>query len=164
MIIPLLDDKITLQDISTEAGFIDAYSADINRPYLCDNIFLLYSPKLNTEESIERNERFKSLSSLYNRYEIYINGNYLILYVFTINKAIKSIINDSLMLSKKDVMRIIAFWNLTDADINSYMLDPLYVMYNKFVEKVVPEEDYRPEFELQWNEKSGALQYRSAPL
>lgn len=72
--------------------------------------------------------------------------------------------NNACALSDSDKMRIFAFWNLTDADVNRYMLNPLYVMYNKFVNNVIPEEDYKPKLEVYWDKKSGTLQYRSAPL
>ena len=40
-ILPLLSDKLTLDDISIDAGFCGLATKDINRPYL-DNHILVY--------------------------------------------------------------------------------------------------------------------------
>lgn len=165
LIIPLLDEQITKKDISPTAGFVDAYSEDINRPYLDNHIFLLYASSVLTNESFETEKKLSSSKNLYGKYKIYIGNTYFILFAFTIiNKSIKSIMNNACALSDNDKMRIFAFWNLTDADVNRYMLNPLYVMYSKFVNNVIPEEDYKPKFKVYWDKKSGTLQYRSAPL
>lgn len=87
------------------------------------------------------------------------------MFAFTItNKTIKNIMNGAVALSDAEKMRVIAFWNLQDSDINRYMLNPIYVWNSKFVNNVIPEEDYRPDTEIFWDKKSGALQYRSVPL
>ena len=60
-ILPLIDDSITLDDISINSGFINAYTEDINRPYLEDKVFLLYDSKVNTAESMNRFRKFRDL-------------------------------------------------------------------------------------------------------
>lgn len=160
LIIPLLDEQITRKDISPAAGFIDAYSEDINRPYLDNHIFLLYASSVLTNESFETEKKLSSSKNLYGKYKIYIGNTYFILFAFTIiNRSIKDIMNNACALSNTDKMRVITFWGLTDADVNRYMLNPLYVMYSKFVNNVIPEEDYKPEFKVYWDKKSGTLQY-----
>ena len=87
------------------------------------------------------------------------------MFAFTItNKAIKNIMSGAVALSDAEKMRVIAFWNLQDSDINRYMLNPTYAWTSKFVNNVIPEEDYQPDIEIFWDKKSGALQYRSVPL
>lgn len=163
-IIPLLDKKIKLVDLSPNAGFIDVFSSDKNRPYLDNHIFLLYSTDICTKESEERAERFKKLSNLYQTKYIKIKNKIFLMYVFSIvNPAIKRIKNNILMLSNEDKMRIIAFWELKDGDINRFMMDSIYLIGN-FVERVIPEEDYSPSYECTYDKESGALTYVRTPL
>lgn len=160
LIIPLLDNVITKADLSEKAGFVGAYSEDINRPYLDNHIFLLYAYNVLTNEAIETWKKLKEARNLYNVYKFKIKNIPFIMFAFTIiNKSIKYIIYDSIALNENEKMRIISFWNLQDADINRYMLNPKCVMYNKFVNNVIPEQDYEPELEVYWDEKSGVLLY-----
>ena len=161
-IIPLLNENITLKDISNQAGFVDIYSEDINRPYLDNHIFLMYDMS-TTKEAFETNIKLKSMKNLYNVYNIKINNNSYTLYAFTItSKSIKNIKRNAFSFSDKEKMRIFAFWNFTD--INAFMLNPMSLLRICFVSKVVPEEDYIPSCELVYDEESGALQYRNVPL
>lgn len=57
IIIPLIDPNISKEDLSPEAGLIDVYSSDINRPWLDHHIFLLYEDK-PTKESKHREVHF----------------------------------------------------------------------------------------------------------
>lgn len=165
LIIPLLDENITLDDISPEAGFVNIYSEDINRPYLDNHIFLLYDLTNTTTKAYVRNQKLRSSKSLYDVYNINISGNEFILYAFTITSTtIKNIKRNAFIFSDKEKMRIFSFWNFTDSDINAFLLDPLYFMSIGFVSSVVPEEDYKESCELTYDEKSGALQYRNVPL
>lgn len=90
-IIPLIDDNITLEDISVESGFINAYTEDIDRPYLTDKIFLLYDSSIVTIESTNRFAKFQNLDTLHHSKYIKINKKHCILYCFTIVKYKKDI-------------------------------------------------------------------------
>lgn len=165
LIIPLLDETITKDDLSDKTGFIGAYSEDINHPYLDNHIFLLYAHNCLTNEAFATWKKLKKSKNLYGTYKFNIDGIPFIMFAFTItNKSIKNVMSDSVSLNDSERMRVIAFWNLQDEDVNKYMLNPLYAMYSKFVNNVIPEMDYEPELETFWDEKSGTLQYRSAPL
>lgn len=145
-IIPLLDKNITLDDLSYDAGFIDAFSADINRPYLDHHIFLLYLAKTDTKEAYNRMTKFKSLPSLSSETEITLKGKLCKLYAFCIvDKTIYKILDNILSFSNDNTERIMTFWKCTDEDINKYMVDPLhYSTYNlhNYINHVVPEQDY----------------------
>ena len=82
-ILPLIDDSITLDDISINSGFINAYTEDINRPYLEDKVFLLYDSKVNTAESMNRFRKFRDLDTLYNMKYIQINKHPYTVYCFS---------------------------------------------------------------------------------
>lgn len=165
LIIPLLDENITLDDISPEAGFIGVYSEDINRPYLDNHIFLLYDAVNTTTKAYVRNQKLRSSKYLYGVYNVNIVGNEFILYAFNIvSRTIKNIKRNAFVFTDNERLRIFKFWNFTDVDINKFLLDPLYFMSIGFVRAVVPEEDYKPSCELVYDEKSGALHYRNVPL
>lgn len=162
-IIPLLDNNLTLQDLSLKAGFLGAYTQDINRPYLDNHIFLVYAPICWTKEAENRRDKFETLKTIYRKYYVTIDGQNYLVYAFVLNRAIKSIMSNCVMLSSKEKFRIISFWNLTDKDINEFMMNPLYLI-GEFKELVLPEEDYKQSCELQYDKKRGALTYVSTPL
>lgn len=162
LIIPLLDETLTKEDISPEAGFLSIYSDDINRPYLDNHIFLLYDINIDTTISYDRNKKLSESKNLYKKYTVTIKGFPMTLYVFTItSKAIKNIQQNVFNMSDQERMRIFRFWNMTDSDINAFMLNQLYLLNVKFVRKAIPEEDYKEPYSV-W-QKSGALGI-SAPL
>lgn len=162
-IIPLLDNNITLQDLNLKAGFLGAYTLDINRPYLDNHIFLVYAPICLTKESEARRDKFETLKTIYKKYYIRIKGQEYLVYVFVTNKTIKNIMYNRLMLSDKDKFRILSFWSFKDKDINEFLMNPLYQI-GEFKESVIPEEDYRSSYELKYDKKSGALTFVSTPL
>ena len=65
LIIPLLDDNITREDVSPNSGFVGIYTEDINKPYLDNHIFLLYDSEVNTIEAMNRHKKFKLLDDIY---------------------------------------------------------------------------------------------------
>ena len=146
LIIPLIDDAITLDDISDKAGFVDIYNEDKNYPYLDNNIFLMYVTNIVTKQSIETERKLSSLSTLHHKRHLCINETDYILYCFISNKYINKIILNAPSLSDKQKLHIFKFWNFSDDDINSLMLDYVKILYFQFVNNVVPEQDYVPEY------------------
>lgn len=164
LIIPLLDKNLTLEDISPEAGFVDIFSEDINKPYLDNHIFLLYDLTNTSAKAYSRNKKLESSEYLYDKYIITISGNEFMVYVFVASRTIKNIKRNVFVFTNEEKMRIYTFWNFTDVDINKFLLDPLYFLSIRFVNSVIPEQDYKASCELAYDEKSGALQYRNVPL
>lgn len=163
-IIPLINDDIQLCDLDSKAGFVDAYTKDINKPQLDNHIFLLYTAELKNKAQYDRNERLKSSKTLYGTRYLKINNVWHILYIFAIvNPIIKTIMHDCFMCNDISKMRIFSFWMMKDKDINEFMINPLYLLCD-FKDSVVPEEDYTKSYALVYDEKSGALHYRSTPL
>ena len=132
-----------MDDLSYESGFIDAFSSDINRPYLDNHIFLLYLAKTDTKESYNRMSKFKELNNLYNETEITLKGHLCKLYTFAITStAIQRILNNMLMLNNDEKLRIIKFWKCTDNDVNNYMVNQLEYNLHSYIPNIVPEQDY----------------------
>lgn len=154
--LPFIDENLKIEDISTKTGFIDAYTLDINRPSLTNHIFLLYKRTM-TPESVKTRNKLSKLSCLYSKRNIKIDNILYTLYCFTINKTIKLIKNNGLLLlTKNSKKRISNFWLYTDAEVTEFLLGYSY-LGNKFKDNIVPEEDYSPSDFITYDEKRETL-------
>lgn len=164
LIIPLLSESITKEDVSKEAGFFHLYTSDINRPYMDKCIFLLYDTETNTKESRLREYKFRSLKEISYSKCIRINKKYYILYVFPIiNKDIERFKNGLRHNSKDGFIRILKFWNGSDEYINKYLMGTLLSYDHTDIS--VPEEDYVVTLqEKRLNKKGGGLVISPPPL
>mgnify|MGYP007054770753 CR=1 FL=1 len=145
LLIPLLDDNITKEDVSPNSGFVAAYTEDINRPYLDNHIFLLYDTEVNTIEAMNRYKKFRCLDTLYNYRYVIVNRKHYMIYTFTRvnNKEITNIINTGLVSKHKDALNIYNFWKDLDEDTTRRIFK---LKYSNSIELIhsVPEEDYYP--------------------
>lgn len=157
LIIPLLGLDFKREDLDPKNGFMEAYSYDINRPSLDNHIFLLYDSTV-TNESIERDARFKKIPSFYSRRDVWIKGHLFICYTFVItNKTIKDIKSNSNIIPENGLLRIYKFWNFTDNELNRFMFNNIYLITNQFEISSVPEWDYKEDYMLTYDEKARAL-------
>ena len=143
LIIPLLDPNLTKEDLSEEAGFVDAYLYDINRPSLVDNVFLMYKADTNDISAVRREDKLKDSPYVRSKTFIHINDVCYIIYAFNI------ITNDVRLLKKglpvstiKNNSKILSFWEGKDDAVNKAILwtsEPYSVQT-----ETVPEADYYP--------------------
>jgi len=155
ILLSLVNDKLTIDDILPSTGFSGIYTLDINRPYLTNHIFLLYK-FVATKDSKKTKEKLESFDNFYNKRKISIDGVLYWLYSFTINEASKHIMNNTgKLLLKKDKIQICKFWNFVDADINEFIFGN--VILEEFENNTVPEEDYNPKDFLIYDEKREKL-------
>ena len=162
LILPLISNNITLEDISKETGFAGIYTLDINKPFLTNHVFLLYK-KVATIEARKTREKLENFSNLYNKRTISLNGILYNLYSFTINYPIKIIKdNGHMLLGKTEKTQIGKFWKFLDTDVTDYLLGFSYIG-NLFKDTIVPEEDFTPKDFLIYDEKREALAM-SVPL
>lgn len=161
MIIPLIDKSFTTDDFSKEAGFVDAFDTDINKPYLDNHIFLMYDPNVKTKKSAIRYQKFSKLSTLYNRRIIRVNDKPYLVYAFVIVnnevKRDKKQLTGNITLSKNK-LRIMQFWKGNDEDVSTKLTKN--TLWQRSLERSVPEEDWLPSlddvFKCETN-KGGAL-------
>lgn len=145
VMIPLIDESITLDDISEEAGFIDAFDADINKPYLDNHIFLMYDPNKNTKKAQIRYAKFSKIGTLYNRRIIHCDGKPYLIYAFVrINNELK---RDKKLLTgtivdSKNKLRLMRFWKGNDDDVNNKLTRN--ALWQPSLRRSVPEEDWAP--------------------
>ncbi len=141
LLIPLAIDPIPLEMLSKEAGFIDAYTHDLNKPYLEDKIFLMYEADFNTNEKAIRFEFFCRLKIPYYTYKI--NGKLRLIYFFDIKT--KSIAHPKMssvcvIYNNDERYKIMEFWRNTEQDVTEHIFEHQTPIY--YEKKVIPIEDY----------------------
>lgn len=141
VIIPLVDDVLSLEDLSEKTGFEGVYFEDINRPYLDNHVFLMYN--WDDKKSTKIFYKFRNMKSFYGYKIIYINRIPHIVYTFTSNSLINRLKRGTAILRDINKLRILQFWQFKDAWValnvarGTVACDP--------PTEIVPEEDYLPE-------------------
>ena len=141
--IPLLNENLTYKDISEDAGFIDSYFEDINKPYLDNHIFMMYDANFNGKDSVNRFYKFKDLDNRYSTRVAYINSKPYTVYSFTIDNTIRNLRSGNIMLSPAQKARVLKFWDGKDAWIMNNVL--LGAIYEHPIASILPEEDFSPD-------------------
>lgn len=140
LIIPLLDEELSPDLFTPEAGFLNAYDTDINRPFLDNHIFLMYDSDLSYPGNYKRNERIMKMKNLHNRIMIRIKGILVMIYTFCITKLqIKQLLNGRNILNDDEKYDILEFWN---KDITICMALITNKSFGKLDNAIVPEQDY----------------------
>ena len=155
LIVPLLSSNITLNDISVESGFVDAYTFDINYPEEgC--IYLMYDAQMRTNETAKRYYKFLTLPEVKTSRIIHINKKPYLLYVLKItSKGVRDLAKGLIMLDNIQKTRILQFWGFTDSFIQTVLFNNINFLKSNFN---VPEEDYMPDlYETIMNKKSQGL-------
>lgn len=142
--IPLLNDKLTLEDIQETSGFVDAFFYDINRPSLTDHIFLMYDNHSGGENIINRFYKLEGLNNRYSTRTVYIKGKSYTVYTFTTNGVIRLLRQGAIALNPEQKKRILSFWGAKDGWVLNNVL--LGTIYEEPDESQLPEEDYSPDF------------------
>lgn len=144
-IVPLCDDNITWRDLTVESGFVNAYTSDINRPYLEDKVFLVYDSSVNTRESVDRYCKFKKLDTIYNTTYITIEHKHYIVYCFSnlkYKKDINSLKSCGKAFSLTAKLEINKFWSNVPVPELALRLFYFDYRFGEPIEAELPEEDY----------------------
>ncbi len=141
VILPLIDNNISLEDIAEDTGFVGIYMEDINRPYLDDHVFLMYN--WNDVMSTKVFYKFKNMSSFYGYRIIYLKGVPYIVYTFTSNSLINRLKKGVAILRDVNKLRILQFWQFKDAWVALNVARG--TVTDDSPRDILPEEDYMPE-------------------
>lgn len=146
-LVPLLDSNITWKDLTTESGFVNAYTEDKNRPYLEDKVFLVYDSEISTKESLDRSRKFAKLETIYNRRYITVNKHHYTVYCFCVRKYLKDV-NSLKEIGKvyraAAAQEITCFWkNVPVPELAARLYYPTYRI-GESIRAILPEEDYYP--------------------
>lgn len=144
-IVPLIDDNITLTDLSVESGFVNAYTEDIDRPYLEDKVFLLYDSSVNTKESLARSKKFSQLDTIHHKKYLKINKKHYTLYCFNLVKYKRDILSlRSVGKAERPEasLEINRFWcSMTVPDLVNRLFLSFYT-YGEGIKAALPPSDY----------------------
>lgn len=141
-LLPLIDYSLTLKDYEN-AGFVNLYTADINRPYLNDNrVFLMFRSCEFYSTTIR--QKIVNNANFYNNYTLKINNEWYCVYTFFIPREHSyeiSRLEESPEIIKYDTkLRILSFWSF---GIDNNMHRALFVGCKplKIFCQEIPEED-----------------------
>lgn len=143
LIIPLLSDKLDIKDISTESGFVDAFSYDINRPSITNCIFLMYDAKCKNSQFGMTDYKLRNLPECRSKKISTINGKpYAIYAIVIMDNDIKNLLKGLRHTKTSSYTRFVQFWGATDGMVNRYIVCPTEAFACQATS--VPEEDYMP--------------------
>lgn len=143
IVIPLIDEDLSLGDVYPQSGFIDSYTEDPDRPCGENVIYLTYDDSKRTEETKRCALRLENLSSFRNRYVKIIHNKPVMVYKMYVKSELKSLFSGNIQLTPEQIVRIFDFWGY-NSDV------ALYICSNKHksltVKNEMPLEDYVPRF------------------
>ncbi len=145
LIVPFLDESLTKEDISPEAGFVDAFNKDKNRPYIENCIFLMYDNSVLTKQAHLTKLKLDKLKTLYNKKTMHIKNKSYDLYALKIidshNNTINNFLSGIRATDKRCFPVLVKFYGAEDSYINAYFqAGPSEWMWS-ICDHIVPEED-----------------------
>lgn len=159
--IPLINNKITLDDLKQDTGFVNAYFQDINKPYLNNHVFLLYDCNAKGTCVLDYRKKLENLPEFYNKRIEYIQNKPYLIYCFVANEAINQLRDGNIILNQTDKLRVLQFWQFTDIWIDGNIIRG--TMYTNPDTDSVPEVDCRESIEIDGNKKGGELVISTSP-
>lgn len=150
LMIPLISDNITVDDLSEECGFVNAFTNDINKPYLDNHVFLMYEWDTNSHKKFKRYMKLKKDKNIHSCMKYIINGKKYLIYVYCLKgKEITELKSNYITFTGQKKLKIIDFWRTKDKDINEYALSP-FINYTEYKASYVPEIDYTENKKTRW--------------
>ena len=111
LIVPLLDDNITTDAISKEAGFVDAYTWNKNEPYIDNCIFLMYDATIINNKTRIRDCILYNSPNLYKKKYVTVKGHYYSIYAMSItNPEIREFLQGLRHKKNATGEKIMSFW------------------------------------------------------
>lgn len=114
ILLPLVVENISKEDICPESGFIDTYTVDVDRPSWQNEFFIVYNDFIRSEKSINRARKFENSGNLKRVYVKCINNKPCIVYSFWIDRTLKKLYDDTFILNAKQKFKIAQFWGASD--------------------------------------------------
>ena len=114
ILLPLVVNNISKEDICPESGFIDTYTVDVDRPSWQNEFFIVYNDFIRSEKSINRARKFENSRNLKRVYVKCINNKPCIVYSFWIDRTLKKLYDDTFILNAKQKFKVAQFWGASD--------------------------------------------------
>lgn len=146
---PLAINNLSVDDLTEEKGFINAFTDDLNRPYLDNHIFLMFERNANSHEKFKTYLKIKNDPDLQGIHHCKINGKWVTIYSYVYKNTFDAQIlkTGAAMISNNANVKIMRFWKGLDDDINDYFINRNYVLINEG--ETIPEEDSATNYELE---------------
>lgn len=163
-IIPLVSNDIRPADLTGNAGFIDSFISDPDRPSGEKELFLVYNDNYRSEYTQDRARRFAFSKDVKRTYIKYVNGIPYYVYSFWIRPTVKKMYDGVIILSTEQKQKIINFWSVFD-DISTTILNQQCLTFS--IEHKMPLADYNGPSMYDWyiqNEKEGTSLNEMLPL
>ena len=145
LIIPFLDESLTKEDISPEAGFVGAYNKDKNRPYIENCIFLMYDNSVLTKQAHLTKLKLDKLKTLYNKKTMLIDNKSYDLYAIKIidihNNTINNFLSGIRATNRNCFPVLVKFYGAEDGYMNAYFCGSPSEWSWSTCDNIVPEED-----------------------
>ncbi len=141
LMLPLTKYPITMDMVSEETGFINAFTYDMNNPWLENRIFLMYEFDMSTRKKAIRFEKMKRLGLCSNIYKIKNKLYQIYTLPYTNEDLITSERIGYMCIDEPDSKyKILSFWKNTQDDVTDFILGTK--KQQKFDKTSVPEKDY----------------------
>lgn len=142
-IIPFASDTLTKEDITKQAGFVDAYIYDQNRPSLENCLFLMYDDTVDTKESKMRWMRIRNQKLLRSIKHIRVNKKQYTVYTFQLFDSFARYLFKGRVPTGNRATRVLQFWGLDDDELNNRLHSTSIQIFG-VDNSSVPEDDYEP--------------------
>ena len=143
IIIPLIDENLSIEDVSTKSGFIDSYTVDLDHPSWEKVVYLAYDDSLRTDDTKKCARKLESLAVLKNTYVKVCDRKPIMIYKLYAKADLKNLFNGEIELTPKQMKRIFDFWGY-DSDVAFYICSNKRKVLG--VDHNMPLEDYVPRF------------------
>ena len=112
ILIPLVSDYITKDDIDEDSGFVGIYTSDPEKPNDYNVVYFAIDVNTRNKKSMDRARRFALCPDIVQTYIRYIDGKPTKVYKFRIPKKVKNVCDNYIPLSVEDKIKILQFWGL----------------------------------------------------
>lgn len=112
------------EDFTKEAGFVDAFTNDINSPDENNYIYLMYTVCNEFQDYNRTYYKIRKLRNFHSSKTYKIGNHVYIIYKLIANvNSLKSLLKGVIQLNTLDIIRILQFWGYNDDYVNSIVLN-----------------------------------------
>lgn len=123
ILIPLIEDNIKKIDLTSAAGFIDSYTADPDKGYCDDSVFLVYDDTVRNDFVADRARRLAVSFNVKRTYVKYVNGKPLFIYELWCKPELKKMFTGIVNLNGVQKMKIVSFWGSYDDVVEKVLMN-----------------------------------------
>lgn len=139
IVLPLLECGIESSDLTSENGFIDCFTEDIDRPTYENEFFIVFNDDIRTEKSEKIARKLSFYPWLKKTYVKRVDGVPYFVYSFHVKPEIAKLYDKPVYLNAEQKSKIIKFWGFSESVTKSVLQNNILVV-NK--SHNMPAQDY----------------------